>query len=681
MNDTAWLTIFFSDEEIATEQQHQLQLLLQRTYALSIGRAVYAFGTHVPDFTKVMPVENLNTSAKILPLRTIANLDENSLPDELLNWPSFHNGVAAGLRISPSNQIDDSWINFCNPPDLEPKHGGMLLALGLNGVLKRLPLPDYYRFMSQSCELALIGFVLATGVAYRGTNDLKIAKVLSMYIPNLSIPNSASFNHSNLMQAAALMAMGLNFMNSCDRQIGASMLEGITKYASSDPSELEQNYEGYALAAGFSLGFITLGAGDRALDTIDKKLTNKLCNLMVGRSSASVAENSFGKEKGSHRYVNADVSSPGAIVALALMYLKTENTKVADAIEIPETRPYLNYVRPDFLLLRVVAKNLIMWSRIQPTDEWIDSQLPDFITQSEQDGSFDHVEPSVEKKHQDMLIDDEVIKQYMYNIICGACLSMGLRFAGSRNKGAFQVLLNRLDFFMKLQLVQETSFQQRITKCTVRTCVDVICTAAAMVMAGTGNRELLSRLEQLNSRIATDMSYGNHMAVSMSLGLLFIGLGGYTLTTSNESIAGLLCAFYPFYPISIEDNRYHLQAFRHFWVLAVDSRWLMPFDVEYEKPCRVPMYLELYDDDGSQAKASERKKRLVRIEAPTVVPDYKLIKSIELEGERYWPLSIDMTESGKYQNSIIKSGMIYVKRKESKKSYEDVSYMILLLKT
>jgi hypothetical protein len=644
---------------LATEHQSQVILLIQRTLALSTGRAIYAYGTHVPDLTKVLPIEPMVMSAKILPLRTIVTIDEAVWNKEFLTWPQFHNGVAAGLRISPSNNVNDSWIDFCNPAELEPQHGGVLLAMGLNGTLKKLPLVDWYRFMTQTCELVSIGFIMGAATAYRGTKDMKVTKVLSVHIPALLPPESAAFNHSNLIQATSLLGMGLLYMNSCDRLMVTIMLREIGKNAYTDPSALDPDYEGCALAAGFALGFITLGVGDDALHLVDLQLRNKLYSLMTGRSAISFGDGHRYEEDQPVKSINLDVTSPGATMALGLMYMKTENTRVAAGVDILETRPYLNYVRPDFLLIRVVAKNLIMWSTILPSDAWIDSQLPDFIM-NEDDNTHHHQQP----------YDKEVSKQAMYNIICGACLCMGLRYAGSKNEKAFKCLLKRLDIFNKLLNAQATTPQQYVTKSVIRTCVDVLCTAAAMVMAGTGNHELLSRLEGLHGRITDDMSYGNHMAVSMSLGMLFMGLGGYTLTTSNEAIAGLLCAFYPFYPMCTDDNRYHLQAFRHLWVMAVDSRWLMPFDVDNKKPCRVPMNLEIYDDGG---KAPLRKIRKVRIEAPSVVPDYKLIRSIQLDGERYWPLSVDMVVAGKYQESIIKSGLIYVKRREGKKSYEDVS--------
>lgn len=431
---------------------------------------------------------------------------------------------------------------------------------------------------------------------------------------------------------------------------------GRNAYQTSSPLTLKPDYEGCALAAGFSFGMITLGAGDEAAG-MDPQLRNKLHSLMTGRSLVSFNRSNLSPEAPSGN-INLDVTSAAATIALGLMYLKTENTRAAESIDLLETRPYLDYVRPDFLLIRVVAKNLIMWSTILPTDTWIDRQVPEFIMQD-----LENPELST--------LEKEVAKQAMYNIVGGACLSIGLRYAGSKNQAAFTCLLKRLDVFTKMLSVQLTNPQQHITKAAVRVCVGVMCTAAAMVMAGTGNQQLLSRLQALNERISKDMNYGNHMAVSMSLGVLFMGLGGYTFTNTNEAVVGLLCSFYPFYPMTTEDNQYHPQAFRHLWVLAADSRWLMPFDVDNKKPCRVPMQLEIYEDDG--AAAAQRRVRQVRIEAPTVVPDYKLIKSIRLDGDRYWPLTIQMG-NGEYQESIIKSGLIYVKRRKGCKSYEEDPY-------
>ncbi|KAG2199662.1 hypothetical protein INT47_005187 [Mucor saturninus] len=640
-----------SDDDITREHQAHVILAVKRTLSVGVGRAIFAYGTYVPDLTRVPPIEPLVLSGKILPLRKIVNLDEQFYGPDFLHWPEFHNGVAAGLRISPSNNINDSWIAFCYPTELGPEHGGLLLALGLNGTLKKLSVVDWYQFISQPCDLVSVGFLLGTAAAFRGTMDVKAAKLISVHVPELLPAGSNSFAQPISVQAASILGIGLLYMNSSSRVMTMTMFNEIGKNASTSNPILKPGAEVFALSAGFSLGLITLGAGDDIL-RLDPQMCNKLNHLITGRSVIFTED---GLEEKVDQNIATDVTSAGATIALALMYLKTENVRVAQSIDMLKTRPYLNYVQPHYLLLRVVAKSLIMWSTILPTVDWIESQVPEFIVE---DMNNPDLPPT----------DLEVTKQAMYNIIGGACLSVGLRYAGSKNEDALECLTVYLDKFGRMLGIPEYNPQQKITRVAIRTCLGVVCTAAAMVMAGTGNLELLTRLELLNDRLAPDMDYGNHMAVGMSLGMLFVGLGGYTLTTSNEAIAGLLCAFYPFYPMNSEDNQDHLQAFRHLWVLAVDSRWLMPFDVDSKKPCRVPMRLEIYEDNGKSLL--QRKVRHMRIEAPSVVPDYKLIKSIHLDGDRYWPLFINMG-SGEYQESIIKSGLMYVKKKKGKKSYEE----------
>ena len=52
-------------------------------------------------------------------------------------------------------------------------------------------------------------------------------------------------------------------------------------------------------------------------------------------------------------YVNVSVTAPGATLALALFFLKSNNAAVAARLAIPDTHFLLDYVRPDFLLLHV----------------------------------------------------------------------------------------------------------------------------------------------------------------------------------------------------------------------------------------------------------------------------------------------------------------------------------------
>lgn len=80
-------------------------------------------------------------------------------------------------------------------------------------------------------------------------------------------------------------------------------------------------------------------------------------------------------------------------------------------------------------------------------------------------------------------------------------------------------------------------------------------------MAGTGDLEVLRLCRYLRSRVGptnTVVTYGSHLATHMAIGLLYLGGGAYTLSTSPDSIAALLCAFYPKWPIHSNDNRYEI---------------------------------------------------------------------------------------------------------------------------
>lgn len=77
--------------------------------------------------------------------------------------------------------------------------------------------------------------------------------------------------------------------------------------------------------------------------------------------------------------MNMDVTSPAATLALALMYLKTNDAAIAAAFFVPDTHFALDYVKPEFVLLRVLARGLVLWDSVQPTEEWVQAQLPELF--------------------------------------------------------------------------------------------------------------------------------------------------------------------------------------------------------------------------------------------------------------------------------------------------------------
>lgn len=99
-------------------------------------------------------------------------------------------------------------------------------------------------------------------------------------------------------------------------------------------------------------------------------------------------------------------------------------------------------------------------------------------------------------------------------------------------------------------------------------------------MAGTGDLECFRALRVLRKRFENEMHYGYNMAIHMSLGFLFLGTGAFTFSRTDLAIASLLCALYPMFPSNPNDNRHHLQALRHFYVLAIETRLLQARDID-----------------------------------------------------------------------------------------------------
>ena len=71
--------------------------------------------------------------------------------------------------------------------------------------------------------------------------------------------------------------------------------------------------------------------------------------------------------------VNTAITAPGALMALALVYLKSNNQQIVKKIKVPDCFDTLDSATPQILTLKVIAKNLIMWDQIDFTEEWIQS--------------------------------------------------------------------------------------------------------------------------------------------------------------------------------------------------------------------------------------------------------------------------------------------------------------------
>lgn len=341
------------------------------------------------------------------------------------------------------------------------------------------------------------------------------------------------------------------------------------------------------------------------------------------------------------------------------------NVSVASILHLPNTHFLLDYVRPDLLALRVIARSLIMWNDVQPNREWIDSQIPSIIKKSidfmkrkamaasNLDVSNSQKESKSGEDHDTSDFDPEAVRQANAFIIAGACFSLGLRFAGSANRVAASAIFERVLYFLELRDNKDIVTQvQRPDTPTLVTCLCAAANALAMVMAGTGDLDSFRLFRALRWRCEDTTLYGTHMAFGASIGLLFLGGGKCTLGSSPEDVAMLIAAFFPHFPVLSSDNQYHLQALRHLYVLATYNRILESTDIDSGEKVCIPIELTLSSSNES-----------IEVSTPYLLSNDSNFTEMCTKSDRYYPI---VMKASKW-NTLLPT--LFVKRKPGHLSY------------
>jgi anaphase-promoting complex subunit 1 len=315
------------------------------------------------------------------------------------------------------------------------------------------------------------------------------------------------------------------------------------------------------------------------------------------------------------------VVSPAACVALGLCFWNTADSTVIDCLRLPAEKSRMDFIRPDVALLRVMACALVDWANVAPTSEWVLSMLPPFLMQFvsgvTSDSPLGEFSP-VSEKH---------LRSLYVNACVGACLAIGIRYAGSADSRAQQFLL----LCLQQTCVRRTKLEARPSKSIIylyETGISVLCLSLAMVMAGTGDSRCLGFFSAIRNRVDADVSYGDHMARNMAIGWLFAGGARVSFSTNLSAVVSLVAASFPVFPRHPTDNRYHLQALRHMYVLAFEHRCLETREVGEDVACCVPVQVTVRHPDGSDSTQTGC--------TPMLMPPWSSVVKIELASERYW---------------------------------------------
>lgn len=637
-----------TEEESREETHRHLYLLNVRTMAMPVGRGAICLRTYSPVIGESFEVPRLELSGRALsedrPIEY--NHDISVYP-----WPFFHNGVAAGLTIcasSANNIIDSTWINYNRPrsniphgadmrdreltaANINNEHAGFLFALGLNGHLEKLSLMALHDYLCQNNDLTKLAILLGMSAAKRGSRDLNIIKVLSIHVDALLPPNSTELDVSAPVHAASIIGVGLLYLGSGDSHISRVLLEEIGRLPGPEANS-HIDRESYSLSAGLAFGLVNLCKGGST--TISSSDQLRLYMLGGKRKPLTTLQKERYFKQDCHRgeedYINTHITSPGGTLGLGLMYHRSGNESVANWMRAPDTQTLLEYVRPDFLMLRMISYGLIMWDEITPDDEYINSHMPKIVySHTFASPAASLVTPTISNSGN---IDHELISQAGCNIVAGCCMAIALKYAGTADKRAYKTIYAQTKLLIATS--NKSVLAEQAGRPCIEACLNVLITSLAVVMAGTGDLGVLRICRYMRSRLTQScVFYGSYMAVHMALGILFLGACRYSLSTSPESIGALVCALYPIYPNHSSDNRYHLQALRHLYVLAAEPRLLIPRDILTNKPVYVNITVGQCQGNGKVVD--------LKLRAPCLMPEVDTIERVCIDDERYWRIEID----------------------------------------
>ena len=605
-----------------SKQQRFLSRICLTTLSAPVGRGAFTLSLDRVDDKEDMEFEEY--PPLMLDGRTPSGHDvffENKPAPFLLKWPLYHSGVAQGLRIAEdSSRTDTNVWQMLNKYSRESRYSnaGFLLGAGLQGHLPRTATARILELLAAQDPLISISVLLSMSVNNAGTSNDKLAKMLYMNVPFLQTQHSSAVHTSGLsrqstvvadsveihpsVEQAAFIGLGYLYRGTGQQDVAEALLHELLLQPT---LRAGKNRQSYALSLGFGLGMTCLGCGDSvhftdADSNVDEANTSKsdgehdsgkrtttpflldsLVPLIVGGAESVMQKNARRLEAkiaeqsqkpllfSTNGWMFTDVTAPGAIIAIALTYMGTQNESAANAMCVPSSRMELETMPSHQLLLRVLGRCLIMWDKIEENEPWIRAQLPSFLQ------DFDIRRPT----------RDLYAAELFWAGATGAAFAMALHGVG--NSPQARELLKGLCIQLARQVAssqQQQGIRQSLAVFDVF--MDTLCISLALVSAGTGDLDSMRILRyfRIKSTFNYMATYGHYMARNVAIGILFLGGGLLTFKRTKESIASLLCAFYPLWPVSPDDNTYHLQALRHLYVDAVVCRLVVACDVDTLRP-------------------------------------------------------------------------------------------------
>ncbi|CAF0779487.1 unnamed protein product, partial [Didymodactylos carnosus] len=604
--------------------------------ALTLG-TVYAS----PHDAFVIP--ELNLKGRVPSSTITVNMSHIDVPQNITHWPLFHNGVASATAINRhACDMGSNWIRsqVLKNNDITNEQAGFLYGLGLIGHFKDLPKSLIYSLLQKANELTMMASLLG----------ICVSNMLPQTLFEWEVPFG--------VQICGIMGLGLLYANSGDRYISDILLAEIGKLpvSTGEKEMVILEREAYAFTSGLALGTVLFKKGVSNINAKEDFFTSALLSYIIGKERVY----SFGTlrthiQVAEYGSMNANITATGAMISIGLIYFNTKNKDIAEWFTPNDTMRLIELIRPDLLLLRAVVYNLITWDKIENSHAWFDQQIPEALRQN----AF-HISTTKLKTPINAYDPESITQAYCY-LISGLCFSLALKYAGTWDKET--TILIR-EYYKQFHQYIDRPVDQVENDCcppdrsTLEFVLSTLVLSLAMVMAGSGDLQLLQLLRSLQARVGPDrahVTYGSHLSVSMAMGLLLLGGGRYGLQNNDDAIPILIAAFYPHFPVHSNDNRFHLQIFRHLYVMVCESRLMITKDASDHQICSVNGRLWLNTHSNGIIVETFR--------TPYFLPNFDSIKKLEINDPSYWHISYSNDDDiNRLKQILSRDGLFYVQK-------------------
>ena len=461
--------------------------------------------------------------------------------------------------------------------------GCMLYSLALQGfdVSKALYLADIYSLLtankpSLTCPLLLAFAINNFGkcnedlynlarIHLKWTDQLldDDPQVSPIYWTNLVTPDNCLQVAAPLeLQQCSLLAVGLVFAGSRDRGMSRRLFGEFFRrgYACTiDYGAIRQTEapavktrvcydECFAFCAGVALGLCNLGAGKRGLDCgIHGKELLDLFDFLKPIHAASVRH-------------DPHYLTPAALVAITLMFMKTNDTTVLEHLRTGHTHQPI-HIQALFHLTELIVRWDFHWNASAIGD----SQFMDLAQQC-------------------ILTSQQLYSLNVHSArIVAELIFISIDFLGTCSFDLVQRLDRLKSEIEDLPILTsyDTSYSSRATKQAICSVYDHLLLALSLIQLGTGNADTWRPLRRW-WRDPLDFSYTRSRLHHMALG--FLCTPHRIVANTSQRIAFLLLTLWPI--DNNPDSMYHTvynRYLRYWWMMCVEERVPKQIDMDVDK--------------------------------------------------------------------------------------------------